>query len=65
MPIQVEVVIFDVNAAKLNFSGPELVFAKFWEVLKKSSGLYKVSRLGAGVRWGRVSVPPAGLRQGY
>ena len=23
---------------KLNFSGPEFVFAKFWEVLEKSSG---------------------------
>ena len=24
--------------AQLNFSGPEFSFAKFWEVLKKSSG---------------------------
>ena len=26
------------KAAQLNFSGPEFVFAKFWEVLKQTSG---------------------------
>ena len=38
----------------VKFSRPELVFAKFWEILNKSSGSYffkKVEGLGAGVRW--------------
>ena len=40
------------SSAQLNFSGPEFVFAKFWEVLKKSSGSYFNFRVRG---WGKMA----------
>ena len=54
--------------AQLNFSGPEFVFAKVWEVLKTSSGSKFNFKRGRGwVRWppeGLGRVPPAELGKG-
>ena len=56
--------------SQLNFSGPEFVFARFWEVLNKTSGSYlkNISRLGGlgKITPGRARVrePLEGLGQG-
>ena len=58
-----------ISSAQLNFSGPEFVIAKFWEVLKKI--IWQLISKGIRVRgWGnmtpgraRISVPLAGLGQ--
>ena len=53
--------------AQLNLSGPEFICAKFWEVLKKSSGsLFNFRIRGWGkVAPGRAKVSaPAGLEKG-
>ncbi len=45
--------------AQLNFSGPEIIFAKFWEFFKNhlAPNSLQVSRLGQGVRgWSKTKV---------
>ncbi len=34
----IEIIKQEQILTQLNFSGPDFIFAKFWEILKKSSG---------------------------
>jgi hypothetical protein len=57
-----------IRSAQLNFSGPEFIFAKFWEILKKQSDglVFKgwISRLENGLRLGKGEEEPGEVREG-
>jgi hypothetical protein len=54
--------------AQLNFSGPELIFAKFWEFLNKKSGsqVFKgwISKVRKGAKTGLGCGSPGRVREG-